>query len=307
MKLKKLQNQSTSKYEIALWVDHHWKIIADNTGELFDYLSLTIGDIQAKFQLTEYDPKDYKEVMPFRPAAYRDFMLYEVHAIDAARGFVKKYMPHLAPIVAVFEKIFRKPFPKLKPSSRFYKYPIFYLGNHLNIVGDGAVISIPEYTEELDYELEIAAILIKPLKNATPEQVNDAIGGFVILNDFSARDIQIDEMNSGFGPVKSKNFASTISNVVVSADQLLPIIEDLKVSVFINDELITSNTSKGKKYSFQEAIAYASWEEQLHPGELFGSGTIPTCTGIENGRMLNKGDRIKLEIEHIGHLENIVG
>lgn len=158
------------------------------------------------------------------------------------------------------------------------------------------MIRIPPYTRELDYELELGAVLCKPLKNASPEEAADAIGGFVVFNDFSARDVQLDEMTSGFGPMKSKNFADSISNVVVSANEVLPVIDRLRASVWINGEKIAENDMAGMHYSLPEAIAYASWKEELHPGEFFGSGTIAGCTGIENGRFLSSGDSIRLEI-----------
>jgi 2-keto-4-pentenoate hydratase/2-oxohepta-3-ene-1,7-dioic acid hydratase in catechol pathway len=101
----------------------------------------------------------------------------------------------------------------------------------LSFCTNGDVIRIPSYTQELDYELELGAVLCKPLKNASPEEAADAIGGFVVFNDFSARDVQIDEMNSGFGLVKSKNFANSISNVVVSANEILPVIDQLQGTV----------------------------------------------------------------------------
>ena len=148
--------------------------------------------------------------------------------------------------------------------------------------------------------------VMKNLKNASPAEVSEAIGGFMILNDFSARDVQMDEMESGFGPMKTKNFGSAISSVVVSAREILPKLEDLSCKVMVNEELISEGITRGMKYSIQEAIAYASMEEQLHPGEIFGSGTIPGCTGIENGRMLTKGDRITLVVEGIGELTNTV-
>ncbi|MFK7747111.1 MAG: fumarylacetoacetate hydrolase family protein [Kordia sp.] len=256
------------------------------------------------FEYSKIQPENYQDKIPFHPTAYRDFMLYEKHAIDAARGFVKKYMPHLLPIVVTYEKIFRKPFPKLKPKKRFYKHPIYYMGNHLNFISEGDSINIPSYTKELDYELELGVVITKPLKNASIEEVNDAIGGFLILNDFSARDVQLDEMKSGFGPMKAKNFGNSISSVVTGKNELIHKIDDLKVQVLINDKTIVESDTKGAFYSLQEAIAYASWEEQLHPGELFGSGTIPGCTGIENGVMLHKGDTITLQIEGIGALTN---
>jgi 2-keto-4-pentenoate hydratase/2-oxohepta-3-ene-1,7-dioic acid hydratase in catechol pathway len=253
----------------------------------------------ADLSLVEY-------VLPFQPLSYRDFMLYEKHCIDAARGFVGKYVPRLMPAINIYEKITGKPFPKLKPKKRWYSYPIYYLGNHLTFCTHGDVIRIPSYTRELDYELELGAVLCKPLKNASPEEAANAIGGFVVFNDFSARDVQLDEMTSGFGPTKSKNFANSISNVVVSANEILPVIDQLRASVWINGEKIAENNLAGMHYSLPEAIAYASWEEELHPGEFFGSGTVPGCTGIENGRFLSSGDSIRLEIKEVGVLENKV-
>ena len=178
------------------------------------------------------------------------------------------------------------------------------MGNHLNFISNNDSISIPSYTKELDYELELAAVITKPIKNASIAEVNDAIGGYLILNDFSARDVQLDEMESGFGPMKTKNFGSAISAIVVGKEAFNNLVDDLKVKVIINSETIVESSTKGKLYSFQEAIAYASWEEQLHAGEIFGSGTIPACTGIENGVMLKRGDTITLEVEGIGQLTN---
>ena len=104
--------------------------------------------------------------------------------------------------------------------------------------------------------------------------------------------------------MKSKNFINSISTVIVTADEILPFIDDLHVQVKINNETVAQNTTSGMYYSVPQAISYASWEEQLHPGELFGTGTIPLCTGIENGFFLASGDTIRLEIEKIGGLEN---
>ncbi len=305
MKFRRIQQVHKSNCHIAAEINEEWCIINEFSGSMMEALLVSDAELQ-KYKTQPYSPEQYKTLIPLRPAAYRDFMLYEKHAIDAARGFVNKYLPGLKPVVTVYETLFRSPFPKLKPHARYYRHPIYYMGNHLNFFTDRDEIPIPEYTEQLDYELEIAAILIKSLKNASPDEVNQAIGGFVILNDFSARDVQLDEMKSGFGPVKSKNFGSAISTDVIVSRFLINRLDSLKTSVFINDELIISSTSGGNKYSFQEAIAYASWEEQLHPGELFGSGTIPGCSGIENGRMLNKGDTIKFEVEGMGSLTNTI-
>lgn len=305
MVIKKIQNRLNGHSNFAILDNSDWRIIENYSGDILLLLEeIKEGKSLKEFNTKTYNSSEYKDMIPFKPASYRDFMLYEKHAIDAARGFVKEYMPNVLPFVLGFEKITGKTFPMLKPSKRYYKYPIFYMGNHLNFFSEGDNIQIPSYTKKLDYELEIAALITKPLKNAKPEDVNNAIGGFVILNDFTARDQQMDEMKSGFGPMKTKNFANAISGTLATSESILPNIDHLKVEVLINDTLIVKSTTANKKYSFQEAIAYASWEEQLYPGELFGSGTIPGCTGIENGTMLKKGDKITLNVEGIGSLSN---
>lgn len=303
MILKKIQHLKSNDVCFAVLENDEWKIIKNHAEDFISLLEKT-NTLPFNAETISYEPKDYQELIPFLPASFRDFMLYEKHAIDAARGFVKKFMPNAFPFVSLYEKLSKKTFPLLKPHALYYKHPIFYMGNHLNFFTNEEAIEMPIYTNELDYELEIAALITKPLKNAHASEVEDAIGGFVILNDFSARNRQLQEMKSGFGPMKTKNFANAISCTIATREPILSKIEDLSVRVIINDELITENRSFGKIYSFQEAIAYASWGEQLHPGELFGSGTIPGCTGIENGKMLKKGDSIRLEVDGIGHLKN---
>ncbi len=267
-------------------------------------LAQTIAGKESSLELVDNSLAD--RMMPFQPKAYRDFMLYEKHCIDASRGFVKKYLPRLMPVIGAYERVSGRPFPKLKPKKRWYKHPIYYLGNHLNFVTDGDPVTIPSYTRELDYELELGVIICAPLKNASPGEAEKAMGGFVVFNDFSARDVQMEEMNSGFGPMKAKNFANAISNIVVSADEVLPMIDDLQVTVSINNAKIARGNTAGMHYSLAEAIAYASWEEQLYPGEFFGSGTVPGCSGMENGSLLTSGDSIRLEIKGVGVLENSV-
>ena len=306
MKFKNIYHKESGNHLVALEQNGTWYILQKCTLNIVELLSKSKNDILQKYSLSDFDQQNYEDMIPFRPSAYRDFMLYEQHAVDAARGFVKKYMPNLLPIVTLYEKVSSKPFPRLKPKKRYYQHPIYYMGNHLNFISNNDVIAIPTYTKELDYELELAAVITKPLRNASLPEVTDAIGGFLILNDFSARDVQLDEMTSGFGPMKTKNFGSAISSIVTHKSQLIDHLDRLQVKVNINNQLIAQNTTKGSLYSIQEAIAYASWEEQLHPGELFGSGTIPGCTGIENGTMLNQGDVITLEIEGIGQLTNKV-
>jgi 2-keto-4-pentenoate hydratase/2-oxohepta-3-ene-1,7-dioic acid hydratase in catechol pathway len=255
----------------------------------------------------ELEPEPAAEqdvVIPFEPRSFRDFMLYEAHAIGAARGFVRTFMPGAARVVEAYEALTKRTFPKLKPHRLWYRQPVYYFGNHLTIVTDGEPILVPPYTRALDYELELGIVLAKPLRDDSPEACEAAIGGFVVLNDFSARDVQLEEMASGFGPQKSKHFASAISNVLVTADEILPRWRDLNGSVRLNGTLIAEPRSAGAKWSLGEALAHACRGEQLYPGELFGSGTFPGGSGIETGHLLKAGDTIELGIEGIGTLSN---
>ena len=243
-------------------------------------------------------------LLPFAPRSFRDFMLYEAHAVDAARGFVRRFMPAAARIVSTYERVTRRTFPALKPHALWHRQPIYYMGNHLTFAPDGADVAMPSYTRALDYELELGFVLAHPLRDTDPESAEAAIGGFVVLNDFSARDVQLAEMRSGFGPQKSKHFASAMSGVIVGADEILPHWGSLTGSISLNGARIATCSAAGARWSLGEALAHASRGEQLHPGELFGTGTLPGGSGIENGRLLERGDTISLAVDGIGEITN---
>jgi 2-keto-4-pentenoate hydratase/2-oxohepta-3-ene-1,7-dioic acid hydratase in catechol pathway len=249
---------------------------------------------------------DDSPVLPFQPLSYRDFMLFEKHAIDAGRGYAKRFIPSGYRLASWYEKITGKTFPPFRPKRIWYEKPIYYMGNHLSFVTNGRQIAFPSYSRALDYELELGAVLAKPVKDASPEEALYAIGGFVVFNDFSARDIQLSEMKSGFGPVKAKHFANAVSNVLVSADEILPYLSNLQAEVRINGQCIVRTSTEGMYHSLGEAIAYASLNEQLYPGEFFATGTLPGGSGMENGHWLKSGDTIELWIERIGILTNTI-
>ena len=247
---------------------------------------------------------DARAILPFAPRSFRDFMLYERHAVDAARGLVRRFMPGAASIVAAYEAVTRRTFPMLKPHPLWRTQPIYYMGNHLTFAADGDDIAMPTYTRALDFELELGFVLARPLRDADPVSAEAAIGGFVVLNDFSARDVQLDEMRSGFGPQKAKHFRSSMSAVVVSADEILPRWRTLSGSVHLNGALVAECEAADARWSLGEVLAHASRGEQLTPGELFGTGTLPGGSGIEHGRLLERGDTITLAIDGIGTLSN---
>lgn len=231
-------------------------------------------------------------------------MLYESHVVNASRGYARRFMPKLHSLAGVYESLTKRTFPAFKPRPLWYRQPIYYMSNHLAFVPSGTPVRGPSYTEALDYELELGFVLARPLFNASPEQALAAIGAFVVLNDFSARDVQRDEMQSGFGPQKAKHFLSSMSETAVTADALLPFVDDLEASIRINGREVAATSSAGMRYSLGEVLAHASKEERLFPGELFGTGTLPGGSALENGVWLKPGDVLHLRIDRVGEIEH---
>jgi 2-keto-4-pentenoate hydratase/2-oxohepta-3-ene-1,7-dioic acid hydratase in catechol pathway len=259
-------------------------------------------------KLQGLEPQDTvcNELIPYHPASFRDFMLYEDHVVNSSRGYANRYLPRIARVIGLYERLTAKVFPAFRPAKLWYQQPIYYFSNHINIGTSGEPVRWPSYCRDLDYEFELAAILAHPLRNASLEEAANAIGGFVLLNDFSARDVQRPEMLSGFGPQKCKHFYSTISPVVLTADELLPRFNQLNGSVKINGKIVAECSSEGPKFSIAEAISHASQSEDLIPGELFGSGTLPGGAALENGNWLNDGDEIELNLESMTLITKVI-
>ncbi|MDV6261880.1 fumarylacetoacetate hydrolase family protein [Rhodococcoides yunnanense] len=247
--------------------------------------------------------------MPYQPTSLRCFMGWEKHWSQAAHQLVRKNLPILRPAIAAYESVVRRDFPALRPGASFDEHPVYYTGNPLSIVADGEILRWPAYTRQLDFELEFAMIIDRPVLDATEDEGSDAIGGFVVFNDMSARDVQWDEQRNGpFGPVvKTKTFGSSMGSVVVTPDEVLPHLGNLSASVSVNGETWTTTSTSGLRYSPGESIAYASRAENLYPGELFSSGTLPSGCGLELDRWIRPGDALTLEIEAIGSVTNEVG
>ncbi|MBL4616374.1 MAG: fumarylacetoacetate hydrolase family protein [Robiginitomaculum sp.] len=296
MKFRK--HKTANSNELQVFRGETWETVPINSALFSDFLTAT-G--QSK---TDYDPADIKS---FVPKSYRDFMLFEQHFINAATSFAKANKPGAYKVAKLYQKLTGKLHPKLKPAPLWYQEPIYYMGNHLNFFGEGENIVWPKNSKIMDYELELGFVLAKPLYNATPDEAEAAIGGFVVFNDFSARDRQMAEMQSGFGPQKSKHFANAISAEFVTANEILPRINQLTGTVGINGRQIAEVSSKGMGYTLGEALSHVSQGERLFPGEFFGTGTLPGGCGLESGTLLSKGDEVTISIEGIGSLTNTIG
>jgi 2-keto-4-pentenoate hydratase/2-oxohepta-3-ene-1,7-dioic acid hydratase in catechol pathway len=248
-------------------------------------------------------------LLPLQPRLLRAFANSERHWMQSARGLVRDNMPHALRAIEGVEKVIRRPFPRFRPGKLFYDEPAFYIGNALTILPGGATVPWPSYTSRFDFELELAAVVAKPLRNATPEQAREAIGGFVVFNDFSARDTQWREFRGGlFGPVvKTKSFASAMSAEVVSADEIWPHVRDLTGEVRVNGEVWTRTSTADAQWGYDKMAVHASLGEQVVPGELLSGGTLPGGCGLELDRWLQPGDEVELSIERVGTLANRVG
>jgi fumarylacetoacetate (FAA) hydrolase len=181
--------------------------------------------------------------------------------------------------------------------SEWYEIPVFYFSNPAAIYGPEEEIPYPEGTEELDYELEVSAVI-----------GNDGeIGGFTVMNDWSARDLQRHEMQVGLGPSKGKDFATSLGPIVVTPDEL----GDLRLEMVarVNGEERSRGNLGDMHHSWEAIVAHAARNTRLLPGDVLGSGTVGTGCILEHGdgRWLRPGDVVELEVEGIGVLRNRVG
>jgi 2-keto-4-pentenoate hydratase/2-oxohepta-3-ene-1,7-dioic acid hydratase in catechol pathway/sugar lactone lactonase YvrE len=245
---------------------------------------------------------------PFRPAAFRDCSLWEAHMIGVARGLLRLRESAAGLVADRYERLARRPFPRLRPRPLWYEQPLYYKGNPATFIGDGGTVRWPAYTQALDYELEIGIVIARDGTDLTPDEALGVVGGFVLLNDFSARDVQFREMVEGLmGPAKSKDFGTALGSVVVTAEEFLPVLDSLTAEVRVNGELWGTGRTRNMRHPVADVIAYASAGELLAAGTVIGLGTIPGCSGIEADRWLSPGDLVELAAGPLGRLRNTVG
>ena len=201
----------------------------------------------------------------------------------------------------------------------WYRLPIFYFSNVSEVRGPNDAVWAPRDSNELDFELEVGAIVDTPAFDLPPERAADAIGGYLLLNDWSARDLQRDESTVRLGPAKGKDFALSIGPWIVTPDEVADRIGDgakapdleLTATVAAADGQVVE-VSRGSwsvaRYSFGEMLARASADVHVRPGDLLGSGTLGTGCLLEVkdatlGRWLEPGDLVTLAGDRLGRLE----
>ena len=210
---------------------------------------------------------------------------------------------------------------------QFDEYPVFYFTNHNSIQGAGDVKCMPDHFQKLDFELEVAIVICKSGRNIKAEDADEYIGGLMIMNDLSARTLQMEEMLLNLGPAKGKDFATAVGPCLVTLDELKEFEVackeghvgkswNLGMKCFVNGEPVSKGKISDMDWTFAELIERCSYGVTLHPGDIIGSGTVGTGCFLElNGtgklndanyeeQWLKEGDVVEMEVEGLGVLWN---
>ena len=213
--------------------------------------------------------------------------------------------------------------------AEFDQYPIFYFTNHNAIQGPGEIECMPDHFQKLDFELEVAAVIGKKGRNIRASEADDYIAGYVIMNDMSARTLQMEEMLLNLGPAKGKDFSTVIGPWLVTPDELEPYktaakpghtgnAYDLKMTCTVNGVQVSAGSMADMDWTFAEIIERCAYGVDILPGDVIGSGTVGTgCflelngTGLLNDpdfkpQWLQDGDIVEMEITGLGHLSNTI-
>lgn len=224
------------------------------------------------------------------PPSVRDFYAFEEHV---ARAYQRRGRPVPA---------------------AWYEVPVFYFSNPASVIGPDAPVVPPAETEELDFELELACVIGRTGRDIARADAERYIAGYTIMNDWSARDIQRQEMSVGLGPAKAKDFATSLGPWLVTPDELAGATVngrlDLRMTARVNGEVVTDRRSGTIYWPFPDLIARASAATELRPGDVIGSGTVGAGCLLELDRdrhpWLVPGDEVELEIEGLGRLRNVI-
>lgn len=219
---------------------------------------------------------------PIRPRLIRDFISFEDHIRNSRRLSGQDVPP------------------------AWYEFPTYYKGNPESVIGPEEEVVWPSYTDQMDYELELACIIGREGRDIPATEAEQFIFGYTVMNDFSARDFQAKEMSIGLGPAKGKDFATALGPWVVTPDEIGDVY-NLAMTARVNGELWSEGNTSSIHWTFGEMIQHASRSETLIPGDLIGSGTVGLGCGKELGRYLQPGDTVELEIQNIGVLKNRIG
>lgn len=232
-----------------------------------------------------FAPEAVKLLAPVpRPPLIRDFMAFETHLKN------------------IYPKLGREIPPQ------WYELPVYYKGNPSAVGADGDVVPMPVYATNMDFEFEFAAVIGRGGSNIRRDKAMSHIYGYMVYNDFSAREIQQREMSVGLGPAKGKDFEKghVFGPWLVTADEI-PDIYALRMQATVNGQPWCDTSTSTMHWRFDQMIAHASMNEMLVAGEIFGSGTVGGGSAAEVGKTLAKGDKVVLTMDRLGTLSNVIG
>lgn len=237
-----------------------------------------------------------------RPEQIRCFAAFEEHARRSAQAMLR-LMASRAPDPA-------KAQAELQASGRFevpriwYERPLYYKANRFSVVGTQTSVRWPQYSNTVDFELELGCVLGASGRDVARAEAGAMIFGYTVCNDLSARDAQAIEMQAPLGPAKGKDFDGGLpmGPCIVTADEFRR--ADAAMIVRVNGEEWSRGSAADMHHTFEDMIAYVSQSETLYAGEMFLSGCVGGGSGMELGRFPTRGDLIELEISGIGVLRN---
>lgn len=218
---------------------------------------------------------------------------------------------------------------KVPMIAEFDQYPIFYFTNHNAIQGPGEIVCMPDHFQKLDFELEVSIVIGKKGRNIQAADADQYIAGFMIMNDMSARTLQMEEMALNLGPAKGKDFSTVIGPWLVTPDELAPFKVpaknghtgnnyDLPMTCKVNGKIVSQGNMKDMDWTFAEIIERCAYGVDIYPGDVIGSGTVGTgCflelngTGLLNDpgykvQWLQPDDVVEMEVKGLGLLKNTI-
>ncbi|MGJ1261326.1 fumarylacetoacetate hydrolase family protein [Sphingobacterium spiritivorum] len=261
---------------------------------------------KGKFSNIALDSRHIKLLAPVPyPSSFRDAYAFRQHVSTSRRNRGLEMIPE------------------------FDKFPVFYFSNHRAIMGPGSVSCMPLHFDQLDFELEVAVVLNKRGKNIPASEADQYIAGYMIMNDLSARHLQMEEMKLNLGPAKGKDFATTTGPYLVTKDELESYkvatpeghtgdTYNLHMSCAVNGKQVCAGNLADMNWTFAEIIERVSYGVEVFPGDLIGSGTVGTGCFLElNGtgkrndpnyqvQWLQPGDHISMQVTGLGQLDNTV-
>jgi 2-keto-4-pentenoate hydratase/2-oxohepta-3-ene-1,7-dioic acid hydratase (catechol pathway) len=273
-------------------ISRDWTDIADSFGA--EQLRTAAGAAVADpLDVVEFD--GLQLLPPVSPSSVRDFMTFEQHLLPIVRRQGGDALPAI-----------------------WYELPIGYFSNAATVHGPHEPVEIPGGCHELDFELEIGAVVGRTARSVRAEDAGDYLAGFVLFCDWSARDLQLHEMSGRLGPFKGKDFASSLGAFFVTPDELADVRDGagyrLAMTSAVNDMPYGQGSWDEAAWSFEELISFASWNSTVEAGALLGSGTsrggciaeLAARHTPEQYPWLAAGDRVHLEVERLGALDATV-